>query len=328
MLVIALGCLAALNSSVIGQDGQRPAAGGDQAAVDQEEQIRELLLENPPVPLTKPRGYVRKAAKPYMPADGSLVVNRRCRITYRPDTGWYLLTFLAEPSDKPGGKTVPRWVLPSKWLSAVARVLAGKKSARFIVHGENTVYKDRAFILLSSVKIDRSVPGKTKQPKAPSPSIEVRKPEPATRPIVVPAAAKLETHASDIAARLLKSRPGRPVQVAKDSGPVKIMPSVAPGVGVEGLDEDRGDVRIDRTVVICPDGDSQWWQARFESDNTLQDQPVRLLPCRKLQEAEQLIASGPSQAVRLRITGVLSQYKQRQYLLLRKVIKEREMGQF
>ena len=61
--------------------------------------------------------------------------------------------------------------------------------------------------------------------------------------------------------------------------------------------------------------------ARFESDNTLADEPIRLLPCKLLQKAKR-------RGGRLRISGEITRYQGRRYLLLRKVLPERRMGQF
>ena len=89
-------------------------------------------------------------------------------------------------------------------------------------------------------------------------------------------------------------------------------------------------MRIDRLVSFEFDAQDQWWLARFESDNTLQDQPVRLLPCKLLELAEKdtgYHARG-QKTYRARVSGVLTRYEGWRYLLLRKLVKEREMGAF
>jgi hypothetical protein len=294
--------------------------------------LREVLLDSHPVPITKPRNYVPKPPRPLMPAPGSPIVNRRVRIAYRPDAGWYLLTLLPERGVKTRLLTMPRWVLPCKWLAAVERDLFGRSSAIFRVSGETTVYKDRAFVLLRNVKVERS---RKSRPKSPD-----TQPSPASRPSSAPAAQtrpttryapstpEVKSSADDILTKMLRRTPGEAIEVTDESEDIETAPSVAPGGEREQLDEDRGDMRVDRLVTIMQDGKGEWWEARFESDNTLQDQPVRLLPCKKLQQAEKILSRAKDRIPRLRISGQISHYKQHRYLLLRKVIPEREMGQF
>ena len=126
MLLLGCGGVCSAQQTDAIEDGS-PADEQSEARLLKE--LQQVLLANPSVPITRPRGYSPPAPKPYMPQDGSLVVNRRCRIAFRPDTGWYLLTLVAEPGTKPTGKTVPRWVLPSKWLAAAAEELAGVAAA-------------------------------------------------------------------------------------------------------------------------------------------------------------------------------------------------------
>jgi len=132
------------------------------------------------------------------------------------------------------------------------------------------------------------------------------------------------------------------VRVPRDPGPVRDLPSVAPITGQQ-LNKDRGRVLVDRLVTIRgPKADfgsfshggagasDDWWEARFVSDNTLQDQPIRLLPCKLLQVAESLHARQRwgGDTARFRVSGLITNYKGKQYLLLRKVVVERDMGQF
>ena len=77
-------------------------------------------------------------------------------------------------------------------------------------------------------------------------------------------------------------------------------------------------------VRVLPDGSGRWSLARFEADNALRDPPLRVLPSLLREVAE---AKGSDGQV-LRISGEISRYKGRRYLLLRKVLKERQMGQF
>ena len=65
----------------------------------------------------------------------------------------------------------------------------------------------------------------------------------------------------------------------------------------------------------------------YEADGSaLTEPPLILLPCRKLELMEQLAKQRPD--AKFLITGEITAYHGRGYLLLRKVILHRDMGQF
>jgi len=78
---------------------------------------------------------------------------------------------------------------------------------------------------------------------------------------------------------------------------------------------------VDRLVRVLPDSTGAWWEVRFEADNSLGEPPLRVLPGRFLQVAQKL-------GGKLRITGEMTHYKGQSYILLRKVLRERQLGQF
>ena len=299
-----------------------PAEHNTTQAVEAEDDLTRLLLDRPPVPITKPRDAEPLEPKPDLPAPGSAVVKRRCRIAYRPETGWYLLTFLPEQS---GEVVQPRWVLQSEWLAAIEPLMKGPNAPLFCVSGETTVYRDRAFIFLRNVTVIGQSPQlsatATTQPK-PTDSETEKAITTASQPTDKAAGSQ-----DRILGNLLRDRPGKPIVVAAEPGKVQLAGAVAPTGNREQLSEDRGAMRIDRLVTINPES-GDWRQVRFISDNTLQDQPMYLLPCKLLEEAEDVITAEKRKTVQLRITGEMTHYKGRRYLLLRKVLREREMGQF
>ena len=83
----------------------------------------------------------------------------------------------------------------------------------------------------------------------------------------------------------------------------------------------------DRLVRILPEKKAGWWVAAFEGDNTLREAPLRLLPCRFLERAENAVGNSKDTGVRFRVSGEVTTYKARRYLLLRKLLPERDMGQ-
>ena len=331
--MVQLGVLFAIvaGGSVLGlASGEEPRAEGQTATRPAslssitESQLRRLLLDRPSVPITQPRNGPRaRRARTPPPAP---IVNRRCRIIPHPQTGWYLLTFIA---NRTGKAETPLWVLPSRLLAEIEQ-LANRRAAIFRVSGERTSYKNRKFIFLSSVSVERGGRG-------PSEAMEVEaKPTPEVNPPEQPKEAEDReapdeaSSADHILRGLLRRRPARLVAAPSDPEPVIPAESVAPGGDRAQVEEAHRGMRIDRRVRIALDNEGKWWEARFESDNTLQDQPIRLLPCKLLEHAEQMARGGSerTKTARLHISGEITQYKQRRYLLLRKVIREREMGEF
>ena len=55
---------------------------------------------------------------------------------------------------------------------------------------------------------------------------------------------------------------------------------------------------------------------------------MRLLPCKLLEEAERRAAGATLKQAKFRVSGRITQYKGRRYLLLSKLLRVREMGQF
>ena len=118
--LVTLACLLGLLASASGQDDHSD--------------LRKMLLDRPDVPVTKPRGHEETPAEKDMPVDGSQVVSQECRIELRPETGWYLLTFVA-PEE--GQDTQPRWILPGKWLDSIEKRLARQPDTLSRVTGES-----------------------------------------------------------------------------------------------------------------------------------------------------------------------------------------------
>jgi len=316
-----------LLTAVLGAACAARAADGDL------QELGQMLLERPDVPVTAPQEAPPPPEELALPACGSAVVNRRCRIEYRSDAGWYLLTLLPRRS---GEQVYPRWVLPSEFLPAIEQALAENPRASFRVSGETTCYHGRVFILLREVMVDRPPdPDATDSSAQESPPAPDSAPEPTSREGT---RADEDTNAAEgpdptdgaqdeILAALLSDRPGKPLAAEPRRQSVAPAASVAPADRPQ-LSEDRGQMRVDRLIVMVRDESDQWWEARFESDNTLQDQPVRLLPCRLLERAEKLVAAGAHEVVRLRVSGELIDHAGCRYMLLRKVLVQHDMGQF
>lgn len=274
-----------------------------------------------PVPVT--RSVKRRIVTPVpkFPPDGSTVSARSCRLVKEPAGQWYLLKF--EPVK---GKKAepPRRVLPCRLLEEMQKTSKKTPKTIFKLWGENTNYKNRCYLLPISVAVVR----KDSLVSAPATA-------PAKKPQSKPAAAttkpKKEKPAAgvdDVMQELLREKPAKPIVVpageepkAKTKKPVK---SVAPKTG-DALPAERGQIVVDRLVRIVAQKDGKWLLARFESDNTLRQPPLKLLPCSLLQKAE---AWTRKDKCILKISGRITHYEGERYLLLRKILRHHELGRF
>jgi len=303
-----------------------------------------MLLDRPEVPITRPRNYRAPEEAPDLPEEGALVIDRTCRAE-RDASGWVLLTFDTPPGAR---EETPRWALPCALLEALESVMDSTPRTAFRISGESTLYDGRSFLLLRKVTVLSSADEETASPpqaaSQPAPAAtqpagaaksETAGPA-ASRPAATQPASQPKGKApvgpssEDVMRELLREKPGKPVIVPKDNlqNVAGTEPSVAPIPKEQPLAAGRGDMAVDRLVTLAPVGIGRWLQVSFESDNTLREPPLRLLPCENLGRAEVLAAQGLGRAVRLRITGEITRYKGRRYLLLRKILTERDLGQF
>ena len=71
---------------------------------------------------------------------------------------------------------------------------------------------------------------------------------------------------------------------------------------------------------LARSADGQGWEFNFEADGSaLQDPPMNVLPNLKLMVMEEAIENGGSD-VRFRVSGSLTEYRGRNYVLLEKVV--------
>ncbi|MCJ7544190.1 MAG: hypothetical protein MUP47_06430 [Phycisphaerae bacterium] len=272
-----------------------------------------LLLERGPVPITTPTQEIPLERPPRVPVPESMVIDARCRLTREAGGRWSALQFL---DDLPGGFPSRMRVLPGRELELLERLVAEDATAEFRVTGQTTSYRDKAYILPLSIAKDVPIMA---QPAArpPAPVPEVKAPQAQGAPVEPTSPDEAER----IRSSLMKNRPAKPIVPAPAP---RQPPNPEPGVIASSRQPaapPAGDILINRTIRIARSADGQWMEARFEADNTLQEQPVPLLPCQVLERAETIDG-------KLRITGVLRRYKGRDYLLLRKALADRDMGQF
>jgi hypothetical protein len=312
MALRAAAALAALAAAcAVAAEPAKPPADGS----DIEKRLERMALEPPQVPVTSPEGPAPEKAPPPLPADGSPVVARRCRMKSAPG-GWFVLEFEPEPGR---ADLLPRRVLPCRALEKMEAVHAKRPDVRFRVSGETTVYRRKCYLLLSHDPVVLAEPAAKAQPTT-RPADEGEKP--ATGAAGATSRPSGEPTAEEISEALMRDRPPRLIDPSLDRpAPPAPVESVAPKPAAEvALTTTRGGMVADRLVRIGAAADG-WSEARFKSDNTLREPPMLLLPCRLLETAEKLGGV-------VHVSGLVTQYKGRRYLLLRKALRQRRMGQF
>jgi hypothetical protein len=280
----------------------QPATEPASAPADQESSV---LLDNPSVPLTSPSFTLEAKAHPPRPVPESMVVDATCRLIHQEGSRWFLLEF---SQGLPAGFPKQIRVLPGKELEMLEELTAADEGAWFRVTGQTTSYRTQPYILLLSVSKEGAAPLES-HIRRPAPTTSVGAPQTPQAGAAPPA-----DDTENIRQSLTRAKPTKPLV------PTPQPASPDAGNATPAFDAPAGDILIDRVVRIVRSADGQWLEARFEADNTLQEQPVPLLPCHLLERA--VAVNG-----KVRITGILRRYKGRDYLLLRKAIPERDMGQ-
>ncbi len=280
------------------------------------------LLGNSPPRVIQPR-WSKDAPPSAAKGAGGLVVEARARIVKVPSTNWFAVRYEAEGNLAPA----PQLLLPCELLEQVEAYSPSGPPPVLKVSGETTWYRRRSFLLLREVITDPGAGAAATTKASPTPA-----PASATGAAATsgPASAPAPGGGADPASilqRLAEDRPGMSLGARSvELEPPQEVPSVAPAPESNGLASPVGTMVVDRVVRIYPEEKSSWWAARFLGDNTLREPPLRLLPCPQLEEAEDLVRA-TARHLQFRISGEMTQYKGRQYLLLRKLMVERDLGQ-
>jgi hypothetical protein len=156
------------------------------------------------------------------------------------------------------------------------------------------------------------------QPKPAAPAAA-----PATQPTTRPAATR-PLPPGQLLDSLLKppSAVGQPLQPIQE-GPVMDKTSgagaVAPGAPQLNLMRE-GSYVVDRTGRLTRNADGSGAELTFDADGkALRDPPMVILPNLKLVQMENAVA-GSARDVRFKVTGMVTEYKGRNYILLEKVV--------
>ncbi|MFP4052840.1 MAG: hypothetical protein ACLFV7_03150 [Phycisphaerae bacterium] len=301
----------------------------------EDDEFAQLLLEKPDLDVLKGRRIEQDdeeddpnaAARRRLPVAGSQIIDQPVELQPPQHANWWVVDL--KPLQDPNAATGARRVLPSRLLEKMEIVHARNADMTFHVSGETTLYHGNAYVLLRKAVVYRR---QTPQPrKQAQPAPQPQPTEDANAPATTTQPAEPTTQPAspeDIMDVLLKDKPARPVRLPDVEKPRNDeTESVAPVIKREDLTAEQGFV-VNRRVFISPEEGTGWWAARFIADNTLQERPVRLLPNRLLERAEDLARSGRDRGVEFIVSGEVTHYKGKRYLLLRKLLVRRDMGQF
>ncbi len=289
------------DARLVGQDGEQAVPMTDSQA-DRERQEAEGEGPKPP-PLPEPYTSLH---------------NQPCTIQLDPATQWVLVIFQA----KEGEDRVPPpcWVLPNALLEEMEETAALKPETVFRVTGENTTYDNRPFFIIRKAGTEgRFDPRQNDEDK------------PANDEPGEDGAAPGELTSDDVMDQLLDEDPAAPIIAPADEAyEDREQPE---GVSPEIEDQDvehpgRGQMVVDREIVILPTGEGKWREAVFAGDNHGHEPPLRLLPCRLLTDADRACAERPRESLRFSVTGEIVEYKGQRYMLLTKLLQLRDMDQF
>lgn len=116
------------------------------------------------------------------------------------------------------------------------------------------------------------------------------------------------------------AKPLQPVLNPPDIDKATTQP-VAPMATTQPLRRE-GDWIRDKVGRLTKSADGQNWEFDFDSDaRAMQDPPVVILPNLKLMQMEAAV-TGSNRDLKFRITGMLTEYKGRNYILLEKAMVE------
>ncbi len=312
-LLIFVGLLAMLAAAI--GPGCKPAspdasAGPNGPVRPADPNLSRLLLERPESPVVEATDATpSRLPAPDLPKEGETLVDRAAKMSVDAN-GWPVLGFLDEQVARGASLRVLPCVLREKMELLAER----EPNATFHMSGEITRTGDRAYLLPMRASVYRSRKDDSQQPDPNNTAEAVDANGPSTP--------------EDIMDELLKDAPDKPVRLPDANTPAD--PNDSRDEGTLGTVRQRPPKSFvaDRLVYISPEADDDfWWLARFVGDNTLNEEPLRLLPNRKLMRARAIVSERKPLGVRFTVSGVVTRYRGRRYLLIRKVLVHRDMGQ-
>jgi hypothetical protein len=292
----------------------RPSDQGGSAA---EQMLLDMLkpqTQPAPAPATRPgmamlepAGYAPQKTESLL-REGSDVWQRSAHLRKVPDSIYPQIVF---DNSEPGEKLPPMLVLPNLELMKMENAEAATtRDLKFVVSGTVTEYRKKNYILLESGPQDL-----TSRLLPPPP------------PKNAPANASADQMLNEMLAADSKPLPPLakqpPLEPDRTSGPAAVAPG-APRLMVLRENSPIND-RLCRLTTVA---DGQQEQIELDSDGSaLQDPPLIVLPNLKLMAMEDA-AKAAEREQRFRVSGILKEYRGRNYILLDKVVLMPQANQF
>jgi hypothetical protein len=247
----------------------------------------------------RPEGYTPPAAPPELLREGSDVIARRGSLEKLPDGPYSQIVFVNDASE---AKLPPMLVLPDLQLMSMEDAAAvTKRNLVFTVSGMATEYKGKNYILLEAgpEEVAHQVPQFNTTPE--------------TQQGPVSADQMLSNMLS------ANNRPNglAPVSAEPSADRASGSGALPPSAPVVNVLRERSQV-FDRVARLSHSPDGIQEEITLESDGSaMQDPPLILLPNLKLVALE---AAAIDRNARFRVTGMVTEYRGRNYILLQKVV--------
>ena len=262
--------------------------------------------------------------EPMLP-EGHIIARRRA--TFRKEGDW-LIAIVRNESDKLPFSP-PLRVLPNRRLAMLETIIAAEDGVReLLLTGRVTQFQGNNYLLIEDIA---EPPVKTAQPVVPDETASDgnASAEPTAEEDVE---VEKEPTAEEVIRRLMENKPVKSVvlpeqqRVAEPSSTDNPADSL-PGFGAPEMARWPEDtLLIDRYGRVTPS--DKWWSLAFEDrGGRPADAPVRLLPNRLLETALSL-SGGGARGVVFIVSGETTEYNGENYLLLRKVLQRRDLGNF
>ncbi len=296
-------------------------AAGDDGAGAPSDRTGPGLLDESAVPVLTPTIMDRQppARRAVLITEGSGILDRRASLRRK---GYWRT--IADP------KAEELYLLPCELLETTEAVQERSPEMRFELSGEVYHYRGRYFLMLRRVMQVLAPPPAEPEP-APDPRPQATSGPVGSATTSGPTSAPargIGASAEDVAKALLSDEVTRPVRaVRRPMARTEIAPSVAPTS--RPLPPGPGRMVVHRLGrLVPPAAPGEWPLLVFESDNTLREPPLPILPNEHLQQMERLSDNGQAVGTVFHVSGEIHQYRGRQYLLVRSALKKRDLDLF
>jgi hypothetical protein len=209
-------------------------------------------------------------------------------------------------------------------------VMREQPTEKLLLSGEVYVYKDTCYFLLRRTAFAPVTTATAPKPAAKAPAT----PKPVTRPVLPAAPAAPTTqptsrpaNSEEIALSMLSREPPQPMLPARHT---EISKSAYTSITPAREPLKTGPERIVASRIVRlqgPDAEG-WYDVAFEADNTLQDPPLRLMPCALLEKIQQLDAHKGAFSHLYYVSGEIHPFGDHAYLMLREVRVKLVLNEF